>query len=80
MVSDFARRFVEERGLGPGDVEGLERAVRGEVEGRLEEVRSRMRRREGVVRENEKVLKELESLRLERQAELRVLEKMKGKR
>ncbi|KAJ4993765.1 hypothetical protein SVAN01_00819 [Stagonosporopsis vannaccii] len=80
VVSDFARQFIEERGLGPGDVDGLERAVRGEVEGKLEEVRSRMRRREGVVRENERVLKELESLRLERQAELRVLEKMRGKR
>lgn len=80
VVNDFARRFVEERGLGAGDVEGLERAVRGEMESRLEEVRSRMRRRELAFKENERVHKELEDLRLQRQAELRVLERMKGKR
>jgi hypothetical protein len=66
--------------LGPGDVAGLEKAVRGELEGRLEEVRSRMKKRERAVKENERVLKELEDLRLSRQAELRVLERMKGKK
>ncbi|KAH6633573.1 hypothetical protein C7974DRAFT_423887 [Boeremia exigua] len=80
VVHDFARGFVEERGLGAGDVGGLERAVRGEMEGRIEDVRSRMRRREVVVKENERLQKELEGLRLERQAELRVMEKFKGKR
>lgn len=80
VVNEFARQFVEERGLGPGDVSGLERAVRGEVEGRLEEVRRRMRERERVVKDNDRVKKELEDLRLSRQAELRVLERMKGKR
>ncbi|KAJ8110205.1 hypothetical protein OPT61_g6895 [Boeremia exigua] len=79
-VNDFARRFVEDRGLGAGDVGGLERAVRGEVEDKLDEVRSKMRRREVAVKENERLRKELESLRLERQAELRVMEKMKGRR
>lgn len=79
-VNEFATRFIEERGLGAGNVEGLERAVRVEVEGRLEEVKSRMRRREEAVRENERVLRELDDLRLQRQAELRVLERMKGKR
>lgn len=79
-VDEFAQRFVEEKGLGPGDVAGLEKAVRGEVEGRLEEVRSRMKKRERAVKENERVLKELEDLRLSRQAELRVLERMKGKK
>ena len=79
-MNEFATRFIEERGLGAGNVEGLERAVRVEVEGRLEEVKSRMRRREEAVRENERVLRELDDLRLQRQAELRVLERMKGKR
>jgi hypothetical protein len=79
-VNEFAQRFVEEKGLGPGDVAGLDKAVRGEVEGRLEEVRSRMKKRERAVKENERVLKELEDLRLSRQAELKVLERIKGKK
>lgn len=79
-MNEFAQRFVRERDLGAGDVVGLERAVRGEVEGRLEEVRDRMRRRETAFKDNERVRRELEDLRLQRQAELRVLERMKGKR
>ena len=42
--------------------------------------RRRMRERERVFKDNERVKKELEDLRLSRQAELRVLERMKGKR
>lgn len=80
MVNDFAQQFVGEREIAPGDVRALEQAVQTEVEGRLEEVRARMRRREKAVRENERVRRELEDLRLQRQAELRVLERMKGKR
>ncbi|KAF3006603.1 hypothetical protein E8E13_007274 [Curvularia kusanoi] len=80
IVNDFAQRFIEEKGLGPGDVTGLEKAVRGEVEGRLDEVRNRMRKRERAVKDNERVLKELEELRLSWQQEARVLEKMKGKK
>jgi hypothetical protein len=49
------------------------------VERRLEEVRSRMKKRERAVKENERVLKDLEDLRLSRQAEVRVLEKHKDK-
>ena len=45
--------------------------------GTPEEVKARMRRREEAVGKNEKVLRELEDVRLQRQAELRVLEKMK---
>jgi hypothetical protein len=66
-------------GLGRGDVGGLDKAVKGEVERRLEEVRSRMKKRERAVKENERVLKDLEDLRLSRQAEVRVLEKHKDK-
>lgn len=77
VVGEFAQRFVAERVIGPGDVSGLEDAVREEVGARLEEVKARMRRREEAVGKNEKVLRELEDLRLQRQAELRVLEKMK---
>ncbi|KAF2628050.1 hypothetical protein BU25DRAFT_410169 [Macroventuria anomochaeta] len=80
IVGEFAERFVRERGLGSGDVEGLESAVREEVGGRMEEVRCRMRRRKEAVKENERVKRELEDLALQRQAELRVLERMKGKR
>ncbi|KAF3038440.1 hypothetical protein E8E11_006587 [Didymella keratinophila] len=80
VVSEFAQQFIGEREIAPGDVRALERAVEVEVQGRLEEVRSRMKRREKAVRENERVRRELEDLRLQRQAELRVLERMKGKR
>ncbi|KAJ4398438.1 hypothetical protein N0V91_010210 [Didymella pomorum] len=80
VVADFAQRFIGEREIAPGDVRALERAVEVEVQGRLEEVRSRMKRREKAVKENERVRRELEDLRLQRQAELRVLERMKGKR
>jgi DNA-binding transcriptional regulator YdaS (Cro superfamily) len=79
-VSEFAQRFIGEREIAPGDVRALERAVEAEVKGRLEEVRSRMTRREKAVRENERVRRELEDLRLQRQAELRVLERMKGRK
>lgn len=80
VVHDFAQQFVAEREIAPGDVPALEQAVQTEVEGRLDEVRARMRKREKAVRENERVRRELEDLRLQRQAELRVLERMKGKR
>lgn len=79
VVSEFAQRFVSDRDIAPGDVSALERAVELEVQARLDEVRSRMKRREKAVRENERVRRELEDLRLQRQAELRVLERMKGR-
>jgi hypothetical protein len=80
VVGEFAQRFVGERDIAPGDVRALERAVEAEVQGRLDEVRSRMKRREKAFRDNERVRRELEDLRLQRQAEIRVLERMKGKR
>ncbi|KAF1925576.1 uncharacterized protein M421DRAFT_69708 [Didymella exigua CBS 183.55] len=79
-VRAFALRFVAERDIAPGDVKALQRAVDAEVQSRLEEVRRRMRTREKAVRANDRVRRELDDLRLQRQAELRVLERMKGRR
>lgn len=80
IVNEFAQRFIAERGIGAGDVQALEQAVREQIQGRLEEAKTRMRKREEAVERNDKVQRELEDLRLQRQAELRVLERMKGKR
>jgi hypothetical protein len=80
IVNEFAQRFIAERDIGAGDVRALEQAVREEIQGKLEEVKTRMRKREEAVERNDKVQRELEDLRLQRQAELRVLERMKGKR
>jgi hypothetical protein len=50
------------------------------MDGKMEELRDRMKEREKAVRRNREVDEELEKLRLQRDAEVRVLEKMKGKR
>ncbi|KAF9691056.1 hypothetical protein EKO04_010961 [Ascochyta lentis] len=80
VVNEFAARFIAERGLKAGDVEGLERAVKSEVEGKLEVVKERMRERERAFERNKGVERELGDLRLQRQAELRVMERVKGRR
>lgn len=80
IVSDFAQRFIADRNIDAGDVQGLRKAVQDEIESRLEEVKQRMRAREEAYERNRVVERELEDLKLQRQAELRVMERMKGKR
>ncbi|KZM24801.1 uncharacterized protein EKO05_0003517 [Ascochyta rabiei] len=80
VVNEFAARFIAERKLEAGDVEGLERAVQREVQSKLEVVKERMRERERAFDRNKGVERELGDLRLQRQAELRVMERVKGKR
>lgn len=51
-----------------------------EVERLINEVKDRMRKREEAVKNNEKVKKELEMLRLQRETEKKVWERMRGSR
>ncbi|KAF2125807.1 hypothetical protein P153DRAFT_369804 [Dothidotthia symphoricarpi CBS 119687] len=77
-IKEFAEQFVREHGI--EDVGQLERVVEEMVARKMEEVRTRMQEREKAVERNKGVERELEGLRLQRSAELRVLEKLKGKR
>lgn len=77
---DFAARFIAEAGVAAGDAAALERAVARAQAARLEDVRNRMRAREEAWRRNLATERELGDLKLQRQAEVRVLERMKGKR
>jgi hypothetical protein len=77
-VNEFAQKFIAEHGI--EDAGQLERVVEHIVKERLDEVRERMGRRSEAVEKNKGVERELEDLKLQRDAELRVMEKMKGKR
>jgi phosphoribosyl 1,2-cyclic phosphodiesterase len=78
IIEGFAQRFIAEREI--KDVRALESAVAEEMERKIDEVRRRMGEREEAVEKNRAVERELGDLKLQRQAELRVMEKMKGKR
>lgn len=54
--------------------------LRARMEEKMCEIRERMEEREKAVERNRGVEEELEKLRLQRDAEVRVLEKMKGRR
>ncbi|EOA90127.1 hypothetical protein ACJQWK_08103 [Exserohilum turcicum] len=77
-VQEFADRFIREHGI--EDAGQLERVVEDVVRSKLQEVRERMERRREIVEKNKAVERELEDLRLQRSAELRVMERVKGKR
>lgn len=77
-INKFATKFIEENGI--EDKKQLEDAVQGQVKSRMEEVKERMENRREAVERNKGVERELEDLKLQRDAELRVLERMKGKR
>ncbi|KAH5370089.1 hypothetical protein HBI33_174120 [Parastagonospora nodorum] len=75
-IRAFAEKVAREWGVDVRDTEGVRRVI----EEKVQEVRERMGEREKAVRRNREVDEELEKLRLQRDAEVRVLEKMKGKR
>ncbi|PVI02923.1 hypothetical protein DM02DRAFT_274582 [Periconia macrospinosa] len=75
-VAEFARKFIAEHGI--EDAGQLERVVEEKIKEKMEEVRERMRDREDAVNKNRGVERELEDLRMQRAAELRVAEKIKG--
>jgi hypothetical protein len=75
-IRNYAERVAREHGVEIGDTEGIRRLM----DGKMEELRDRMKEREKAVRRNREVDEELEKLRLQRDAEVRVLQKMKGKR
>jgi hypothetical protein len=77
-IEEFAERFIQEHEI--EDAGQLERVVEDVIRRRLEECRERMERRRQVVERNRGVERELEDLRLQRSAELRVMERVKGKR
>jgi hypothetical protein len=77
-IDEFAERFIQEHGI--EDAGQLERVVEDIIRRRLEDVKERMERRKDAVEKNRGVERELEDLRLQRSAELRVMERVKGKR
>lgn len=58
----------------------MERVVEDVVRHKLEEAKQRMEKRKELVEKNRGIERELEDLRLQRSAELRVMERVKGKR
>lgn len=77
-VNEYASKFIEEHGI--EDERQLEETVQGLVNAKLEEVKERMQKRSEALEKNKAVQRELDDLKLQRDAELRVLERMKGKR
>ncbi|KAL6709390.1 hypothetical protein ACN47E_001797 [Coniothyrium glycines] len=77
-INEFAQSFIAERGI--QDAKQLEAAVQRIVKEKMEEVKERMEKRKAAVEKNRGVERELDDLKLQRDAELRVLERMKGKR
>lgn len=75
-MREFAERFIREHGI--EDAGQLERVVEELVKGKMAEVRERMERRAEAVERNRGVERELDDLRLQRSAELRVMERVKG--
>ncbi|KAI8936724.1 hypothetical protein NX059_007112 [Plenodomus lindquistii] len=75
-VQQFAEKFIREQGV--EDAGQLERVVEELVKGKMEEVRRRMEERREAVERNRGVERELGDLRLQRSAELRVMERVKG--
>lgn len=77
-VKEFADQFIQEHGI--EDAGQLERIVDEMVRDRKNEVWERMKKRNEAVEKNKGVERELDDLRLQRSAELRVMEKFKGKK
>lgn len=75
-VKEFADRFIAEHSI--EDAGQLERVVEMVVQDKTKEVIERMERRNEAVEKNRAVERELEDLRLQRSAELRVMERLKG--
>jgi hypothetical protein len=77
-IEEFADRFIREHGI--EDAGQLERVVEDVVRHKIEEAKQRMEKRKELVEKNRGIERELEDLRLQRSAELRVMERVKGKR
>lgn len=77
VLQQFANKFIAEHDV--EDAGQLERAVEAVMKERMAELQKRMEERERAVRRNREVEEELESLRLQRDAEVRVLERLKGR-
>ena len=75
-IKEFAERFIQEHGI--EDAGQLERVVESITREKLEEAREIMWRRKEAIEKDKAVAKELENLRLQRSAELRVMERVKG--
>lgn len=75
-VNKFAERFIREHDV--DDAGQLERVVEALVKRKIEEARERMVARSDAVEKNRAIDRELEDLRLQRSAELRVMERVKG--
>ncbi|KAF1842997.1 uncharacterized protein K460DRAFT_287417 [Cucurbitaria berberidis CBS 394.84] len=75
-VRDFADKFIQEHGI--EDAGQLERVVEDVIREKTKEASERMERRSEAVERNRTVERELEDLRLQRSAELRVMERVKG--
>ncbi|KAH8719216.1 hypothetical protein GQ44DRAFT_730130 [Phaeosphaeriaceae sp. PMI808] len=78
-IRAFADKFISEHGI--RDVDELRRVIGEEMSARKAQAKSRMLERERALTRNKEVEDELSKLRLQREDEVRVLEKMKsGKR
>lgn len=75
-VKEFAAQFMEEHEI--EDLGQLERAVEMIVRDKTKEAEERMMKRKEAVEKNRAIDRELEDLRLQRSAELRVMERLKG--
>jgi hypothetical protein len=79
-IQAFAEKFAGEHGLDLKDSAEVKRVARAVLEEKMGEARGRMGEREKAVRRNREIDEELEKLRVQREDEVRVLEKMKGRR
>ncbi|RMZ66508.1 hypothetical protein GMOD_00001847 [Pyrenophora seminiperda CCB06] len=77
-VQEYADRFIQQHGI--EDAGQLERVVEDKIRIKLQEAKERMGKRKEIAEKNRGIERELENLRLQRSAELRVMERVKGKR
>jgi hypothetical protein len=79
-IQAFAEKFVSEHGVDIQNTAEVKKVAKVLLEEKMAELNARMGEREKAVKRNREIDEELEKLRLQRDAEVRVLEKMKGKR
>jgi hypothetical protein len=79
-IQAFAEKIASEHGVDLQDTAGMKRVAKALLDEKMAELKTRMEEREKAVKKNKEIDEELEKLRLQRDAEVRVLEKMKGKR
>ncbi|KAF1919093.1 hypothetical protein BDU57DRAFT_129408 [Ampelomyces quisqualis] len=79
-IQAFAEKLVREHGVDIQNIAEVRRVVRATMDEKMGDLRSRMAERAKAVKRNREIDDELEKLRLQRDDEVRVLEKMKGRR